>query len=591
VQERKGLRKLIHHPVVVVTGGLLLGAVGVGIAIIVLVYFVQPFSTPETKGMVCYRQGDFHLWYPKDSSARKAHADLAAVLEKELHELTALLQVDPKLIPRPIDVFVHPNIAAMQASILKRKGPQAESTYIAPLDLLVGEDPRGRLGELVLAFGWGNCGSRILKMGMRLYAADPQRNFHGVVAALPDRLFLTLPQLMRLEEEHYFPSSLYEQFDSPYSPAAITSLSAFKQVLDLSPSGQENSVPALEAASFVQFLIETMGGLRAVKRMWGMETTDRLLQRITALSPAELSVKWRNVALVKGKEAPDFARLHAYYLLESGDPDAAYALAKEWYKRNLSPQELLTAGRCALTVGAFSDAAALAARAQGATKDELLALSRPYTGWQVKEQPRIRVIAFNADTAEKAVKELETAYKAMSESLSLSPDELPPRLTVFIYPDKASQREGEKLTALAATKSATLHITASDDIVYQVALVLPAYVWKADTYSRMLRTGVAVALARGEALEEEGKALERTGKWVPLSVVDFGTADKKVVEIEAGLMVRYLLHKFGTEEFRRFWTLTSPLDRYLSLDSALNEVYGLTRDQIEESLLHDLTDR
>lgn len=588
MSERKGFKRLVHHPVVVTIGGLSLGAVGIGIAVVILIYLVQPFSTPGTKGMVSYRQGDFHLWYPKDSSARTAHAELAAVLEKELHELTALLQVDPKLIPRPIDVFVHPDLAAMQTSILKRKGPEAESTYAAPLDLLAGEDPRERLGELVLAFGWGNCGSQILRTGMRLYAADPQRNFHGVVAALPDRLFLTLPQLMRLEEEDYFPSSVYEQFDSPYSPAAITSLSAFKRVLDLSPAGEENSIPALEAASFVQFLIETMGGLRAVKRMWGMGTTDRLLQRITALSPAELSAKWRNFALVKGKEAPDFARLHAYYLLESGDPDAAYALTKEWAKRNLSPQELLTAGRCALTVGAFSDAARLAARAQGKTKDKLDALLRLYTGWKVEEREGIRILAFNADTAKKAVNELEASYKAMCKALALSPDELPPRLTVFIYPDQDSQTEGKKLTPLAATKSATLHLTMSDDIVYQVALVLPAYAWNADTYSRMLRTGVAVALSHGKALVEQGKTLKRTGKWVPLSVVDFGTTDEKTVKIEAGLIVRYLLYKFGTEAFRKFWTLTSPLDSYLPLDVALNEVYGVTRDQMEESLLHGL---
>jgi len=67
-------------------------------------------------------------------------------------------------------------------------------------------------------------------------------------------------------------------------------------------------------------------------------------------------------------------------------------------------------------------------------------------------------------------------------------------------------------------------------------------------------------------------------------MVSFGTADPETVEVEAGLLVHYLLKTFGPQDVRAIWVATSPLDRYLSVDTALEEVCGITRRQIEDSL-------
>lgn len=582
----EGIRKFAHYPGVPVIGGMLLGALVAGLIALVLIYVVQPVSNKAVRGLVRYRAGDFTLWFPRDSSVPLNRSGLAVTLESDLREIIALLDVDPSRIPRPIDVFVHPDLAELRASIAKRKSGEVGAHYPAPLDLLVGENPRGRLAELVLAFGWGRCSSEILKMGLRLYVTQPKRNFHAVVAALPDRLFLSLPQLVRLEKEGYFPHSLYDQFDSPYSPARVMSLAAFKNLLDLSPSGETGSIPALEAASLVQFLINGYGGLAALRQAWGPGDTARLLFHISSLSLDTLSVKWQQAAQLGGRDAPDYERWRIYYLLASGNPDAAYAMAKEWYRTpGLDTDDLTLIGRCALAVGDFVTASAISSSAGGKVRERLGVYLTLYVGWKAMTRPGIRVLAPDLDTAHAGLARIQAVYGRARDVLSVSAPALPPRLTVFFYSDPVALAQGKELIPFSPDKSAVLHLLLDDDPAVRVAEVLPAYVWGMNTYSSTLRIGVAMALARSEKeLVDAGCTLKRFGRWVRLSLAEIGTADTPIVETEAGLMITYLLHKFGPDKLRQLWVLTSPLGRYLALDTAIADVYELTRDQIGEAI-------
>jgi len=65
-------------------------------------------------------------------------------------------------------------------------------------------------------------------------------------------------------------------------------------------------------------------------------------------------------------------------------------------------------------------------------------------------------------------------------------------------------------------------------------------------------------------------------------------ASQRTVEVEAGLLMHYLLEKYGGKALREVWIATSPLDRYLSLDTALAEVCATTREKIEEALFSSL---
>jgi hypothetical protein len=65
-------------------------------------------------------------------------------------------------------------------------------------------------------------------------------------------------------------------------------------------------------------------------------------------------------------------------------------------------------------------------------------------------------------------------------------------------------------------------------------------------------------------------------------------ASQRTVEVEAGLLLHYLLERYGGEALREIWIATSPLDRYLSFDTALSEVCATTREEIEKSLFSSL---
>lgn len=586
-------RKIKSKPLFSLIGGFAIAGVAIGILVLFTLLWVEPMSAPEQAGTVKFHVDHFNLWYQKDTAGIAGHSALAVELERDLSDLVKLLQVDLDLIPDPIDVFIHDDINAMQASIGKRKGADSRGGYIAPLDLLVGESPRQRLAELVLAFGWGQCGSSLLKRGMPLYAADPQRNFHAVIAALPQRLYYPLPELVLMEERGKFPESLYEQFDSPYSTASIL-FADLRNLLGLSVHGEASpeDIPALEAASFVQFLIETKGGIGSVKQAWGRGSTETLLRRIDSASLAEIGARWYRKGTEEGKSASDYPFLSAYYLLGGGFPDSAWARCSTWHVQNLSQDEINLAARCATAVGAFAEAKVFASHLEeGDTKDDMRSLLSLYYEWTVTAVPGLRVFVSPqvSSNAWPGISEVRHVFEAMVERLALAPDDLPQRFTLFFYPDAETRDRGESLIPLSSAKNATLNLIPSDSVAHQMAETLPVYAWKKDTYSQLLRAGVATALSSDrDLLVKEGRLLRQEKHWFPLSSVDFGMTSVRIVEVEAGLLTNYLLDRYGGEALREIWVATSPLGRYLSFDAALNDVCATTREAIEETLFSSI---
>ena len=578
-----------HKPVLAMIGGFAIAGVAIGILVLIALKWVEPMSAPEQVGTVQFHTEHFTLWYQKDATGISEHSALANELQGDLDEIIKLLKVDPTLIPNPIDVFVHDDIPSMQTSIAKRKSMDSRGGYIAPLDLLAGESPRRRLAELVLAFGWGQCGSDLLKQGMSLYASDPQRNFHAIVAALPERLYYPLPELILMEKRGKFPESFYEQFDSPYAPAYIA-FGDLRGLLRLSVHGETSleDIPVLEAASFVQFLIETKGGIASVRQAWGKGSTGGLLCRIDSSSLEEIGARWYADAVEEGRLAPDFPFLSAYYLLGGGFPDTAWARCSAWRVDDLSQDEVALAARCALAVGAFSEARALTSHLEeGEAKDDIQALLTLYEGWTMTETHGLRFFVSPQVSRKECprLSEVKRVFDEMVDRLALTPGDLPERISFFLYPDAQALSRGESLIPFSSQKSAVLHLLPSDNLVYLMAEVLPVYAWRKDTYSRLLREGVAMALSSDrDLLVQEGVRLRQEKRWFPLSSVDFGMTSESTVGVEAGLLVDYLLRRYGGAAVREIWVATSPRGRYLSFDTALTEVCSTTREEIEAEL-------
>ncbi len=591
---RMNWRKIWQKPGMNILGGFAIAGIAMGILILIFVVFIQPISSPEKIGTVHYREGPFVLWYQKDSPARLQHTAEGQALKQEYNTLITLLDISPKLIPTPIDVFIHDDVAALQASILKRENPSTHSSYAAPLDLLVGENPAVPLAELILAFGWGQCGSWILRTGMSLYAADPNRNFYAVVAALPARLFITLPELTSLAANGRLPESIYYQFDSPYSPATIQ-LSNFKSLYDITlyQAASPSNIPGLESASLVQFLIATHGGITAIRRAWGLGTTAELIHRIDPAPLAQISMAWRKNAITYGKNAPGFSYLQAYYLMGNGDPDGAWQKMQAWNQSDLSQEEILLKGRCAIAIGKFSAAAGLLKDLTNPqAQNELQGFVTLFQEWRAEEVNGVRILIppeMSATSGQQLLTKIAGIYGQMRTQLSLSPAELPERLTIFLYPDEALQNRGVLLTPLSSTQNGTLHLVMTDDIPYELGQFLPGYAWGVSTYSHLLRAGIAVAISRNQALlVQQACNLRRSGNWVPLQMVDFDVTSAATVKIEAGVLIQYVLAQYGARDLRDVWVLTSPANRYLAFDTALKTVCNVTREQIEKKMFSSL---
>ena len=586
-------RMLRNRPVLAFVGGFAIAGIAIGLIVLFTLFWVEPMSAPEQAGTVRFNADHFTLWYQKGGQGVSSHGALSEELQQDLSDLISLLQVNPDLIPGKIDVFIHDDVASMQSSIASRKSPNSRGGYIAPLDLLVGEPPRQRLAELVLAFGWGECGSQLLKQGMALYAADPKRNFHAVVAALPKRLYYSLPELILMEKRGRFAESAYDQFDSPYSTASIL-FADLRDLLSLSAHGEASleDIAGLEAASFVQFVIETEGGIGAVKQAWGRGSTDSLISRIDSAPLAEIGRAWYSYAGEHGKESSDFSMLTAYYRLAAGYPDTAWTECSAWDESDLTQGERMISVRCALAVGKFADAQRLVSQLdEGDKREELMGFSSLYTGWIVQEATGVRLFISPQLPAEERpeLSVVEKLYNGMADRLALSAADLPERITLFFYPNAGDRDAGIHLVPLSEEKNATLHLVPSDDVALELARTLPVYAWRRDTYSQLLREGLAIALSReASLLEAQGRSLRSEGSWYPLASVDYGMTADSTVALEGGILMNYLLDECGGGAVRDVWIATSPSGRYISFDSALAEICHTTRKDIEEVLFRSI---
>ncbi len=562
----------------------------------VISHWIEPMRTPETRDTVLWESKHFAIRYQEDSPAWQHRKQLATSLEDELADLVDLLQVDQASIPVPIDVFAHDNMDAMLRSIALRKSPSSEGVYLAPLDMLVDEPVRPRLAELVLAFGWGECGSQLLYFGVSKYASQPERNFHATVSALPQRLFLSLSELIHMKEKGEFALSLYQAYDSPYCSASLTSLSDFKEFREWNRSSlsQSERLSRLEAASFVQFLMETLGGIDEVRRGWGAGGTKRLLGRISSDSIASLGASWRKWGLRYGEGSADYPYYRAYYLLASGAPDSAYEVSQGWNAGDLSAEELILKARCALAVGEFGQAATIADRlADSEAASSLRRLINAYEGGTSRETASVRVLApaqFGDDVAAMLSMMADT-YDDFVGDLQLEQDEQPNRLTVFIHPNKQVLAIGEGLEPMLTAGTASLYLSSADAFGQGVAELLPRFAWGKDTYSSLLCTGLTVALSwQPGYLVSEGCRLIKENEWVSLDRVGFGSTDAEIVKIQAGLLLRFLLDNFGGQIVKRIWIATSPLDQHLALDTAIEELCGIGRGQIGENIRSEVLD-
>ncbi|UCF10137.1 MAG: hypothetical protein JSW65_00150 [Candidatus Bipolaricaulota bacterium] len=584
---REFLRRLRANPVFGLIGGMLLGAIGAGIAIAILVLVVQPLAYQATRGMRSDRDGRFVMWYWEESDSWASRHALLAELNEVYDRLLTTLEVGDASIPTPINVLVHDSLDQLTRSVVQRKSSGNEQRLTAPLDLLVGEDPTGGMSELIASYGWGECQSLILKNGLRAALAEPDRDFHAIVAASGTQR-LSLEELLEVESNLH--PTLYQIYASPYSQSMVGSLSDIARMMRIEDVALVplSDLPTLHAASLVRFIIERFG-LMALRGAWGSGTTTRLLARLN-VPLVDLDREWQEAADAARDGSPQFAYYVAYFHLAQGRPDSAYELASSWAAPRTDGQSELVV-RTSLMVGAFDEARSALATIEGPELyADLARLVSTFDGWTEREDGSGRVLAPAEDEAGLTAV-AETARKTIDSTMDLleiGADDLPERITVFLHPSHASLESAATLIPDMTSAAATLHVLLSDadeELRWWLAERVPGFVYGREAFSRLVRSGVASAvLHEPEDLVEHACGLLAANKWIWLERLDFNRSDIDNVLMEAGLMFRYVLDTWGAEAIREIWLLTSDRSQIVSLETALERVCGVGRKEIEEQL-------
>jgi hypothetical protein len=573
-------------------GGFAIGAIAAAIFAILINYVIQPQMSVETHDIYAVRGDRFNVWYHDGSPQRAGYVDLLARLEESLDELLTQLDVDPSVIPLPIDVLVHDDPDQLQASIVQRKSPLATHTFFSVLDLLAGEDPRARLVELVLAFGWGECFSQLLYSGTVTVLVHPDRNHHAAVAAAPERLRYSFEDLLSLEGSGAFSPTLYQQFDSPFSASmalgSLESIATFYTVFGTEGSlTPEEDFLSLQAASLVQYVIECSGGTDVLESVWGPGSSEALFGRVACGTLDELAESWHETAIAEGSTGVLYDYYRALYLFEAGEFMKAYGLTKEWRERELNEEELILGVRCALSVGEFEETMAWIGEI-GSTADQVAEWIALFGGWRRVEQDGILVLSerSNEELTRLLAKVGEARIRIAAE-LGLGSDQLPPRMTVFFYDDAETRRAGRNLTPDVTMHQTAWHVVVGEDLGWILASTLPAYAYRISTASNLLRTGLATVATVGyEELAERGCQVVVSGDWTPLWQLGFGGVPPDLFRTESGLLVWYLVDTYGLDMIEDLWRATARLGGGMSLDSAMLELAGTSKREIEQALLN-----
>jgi len=573
-------------------GGIAIGLAVAGLLALLINNVVEPTMQVETQDLVEFPGDTFTIWYHVDSPNMNSRRELLPRLEGDLNDLLVQLDVSIDAIPLPIDVLVHDSPEMMQLITLRRKSGRAMYSFYSVIDLLQDEDPYSRLAELVLAFGWGRCSSQLLYKGMLMNVSFPERDFHVPLAAAPARLLYSLDDLFMLESIDTFDETLYQRYQSPFSPrmamGTLEGLSEFRSMFatvgDVSAS---YDIADLQIASLVQYLIECGGGLEAFRAIWGPGTSEALISRLMCGPLTELFDHWMTATQTAERSTPEFEYYQARFLFEAGDIAAAAQITETWDLDNLSSSDSVLAVRTQLAVGNFEAAARFANAANSSTSEALEKWIAVYSGWTSVSDDYLTV--FGDGTSEviaDLLQKVTAVYRFTADALGFAESELPEHITVFYYDSDETRELGAAILPSASIHRTIWHISVQDNIVEEFAETLPSFITKKNTASNILRRGLsAVVTTDRDELVLRGCEMLGSGEWTPLWRIGFGGLSDRLFETQTGLMIGYIVDTYGVDVIRDLWVATARIGGGVSLDTAIKNVLGTSRTEIEKILV------
>jgi len=576
------------------------GIVGLGLGLLYAIpEVIQPYFSQEAT----YESPNFVFHYAKNALPEhpeqyvhnydQALADVLSALEIPLESLRAKIGSKDKR----IHVYLHASREAIQGAVLKRR--RSGEMHLALLDALYDENPKTQLVELVTAFMFEKPPSRILYTGLRLYLGDPKAEYYAKASALPEISFFTLEELLNLERNQpsRFPETLYEVFNSPRAPAALD----LEKLAKLMRGGIERAEypPAetlrTEAAAFVKFLIEELGGIEPFKKLWAVHSFAEGMQAIYGLSLQELDARWQQILRERGPKEASYHYLRGKSLAEAGKFVEALGFLKTALAASEKPEIYAELGAIYEALGQWQEAeqAFRQAHTLGADKETMelnVKRVKSYSSWSSYHTENL-LIHYPADLetnmAEWAIGN-EKALQNILKALNVPRQELPDKIVIFLYKDEAQTPKilGEDISLNWTDElKGIIHMKRAKSAAYELAQMIARRMNRALTYSRVLQRGLAFYLDNsGRDYYQEAAMLLKTKAWIPLRTLDFDGYNNPAAQVEAAAMVRYLLERYGIDRFKELWARTSIIGEYMSLESGLLKIYGLSKDALEEAL-------
>jgi hypothetical protein len=578
---------------------LTLGGLGIGLAVAALIGLfindvIEPTMQTETHGLAQFAGERFSIWYSEESMHKNTRRTLLPRLEEALDDLLERLDVSIDAIPLPIDVLVHDTPEMMQLTTMRRKSISAMYSFYAMIDVLYNEDPYPRLAELVLAFGWGRCYSQLLYKGMLTTVLFPERDFHVALAAAPERILYSFDELLLLEQAGAFGETLYQRYQSPFSSrlvlGSLEGIGEFRSMLsDVSDESADYDLAHLQAASLVQYLIEH-AGMDAFRAAWGPGTTEALVLRLAASPLPELFEDWRARMRSADTASEEYNYYLARFLFESGDLAAAARVTEAWNPSGLSAARSLLGVRTQLAAADFVVARRFATSAAPSISSTLTGWVDAYAGCRQATDGFVTVLVSGSDVpVDEWLDRARTSYASAVRALGFREDELPEHITVFIYGTDDERDGGRQMLPVINIHRTMWHVSAHDDLLGEFVGTLPSFVVKKDTASNLLRRGLTAALCIDrQTLIDQGCEMVREAQWTSLARIGLGGVPDRLLDVQTGLMVWYVMDTYGVEAIRGLWAATARIGGGVSLDTALKNALNTSRSEIEAILLESI---
>jgi len=557
-----------------VLGPILLFAVCIGIAFFML-YRVIPEVAGGQLPLEATAGEWFTLRYPADSPVAARARTYVEYLEGVMKELLASTGTAQADLPERINVFVHTDHRAKAGIIARRRSPRTAPIYHSPVDIIYGEDPRGEFIQMIGDFAFGRNHCRLLRHGIIQYILDPQRDHHLAAAALPKIFQLELEDLLWLAGQGHFRSTAYELFNSPFSAAADVGIEGAARIhaLFAPPVGVAHDLEVM-AISVISFLVDYLGGLDQVMRLWRPGSLERNLRQVFGYELDQLNVRWQEQLAAIGPQDGGWNLFAGRGLIRVGRLKDAMVLLKF----EETAEGALERARIHLLLGNWNEMEeeleqAIVGDVNGCYYRDLLSIYRDWYTLYV-EQVRIHVPSQRVPFTPHEVKTLVADFKQRLglSDIHFSADQL---IIFYNVPPGVGPQTDYRMGVLQVCSHARLR--------YRVAEYVIAHFYRDQTLSSLLRRGLAYYLSLlpdADYVQQLFSNLNLIGR--PLHLIDFDSfPDAMVYPIAAGL-VGYLLEKYGPEKLHQLWRLTAPLGGRLALDTAMSITYGFTRRGLEQ---------